>query len=207
MERGELVSDEIINRLVEERTLEPDCGPASSSTAIRGRWPRPRRSRRCWRHAGQALDVVLEIRVDPEALIERIAGRFSCASCGAGYHDTLQADEGGRGVRRVRRDDVHAASGRQCRGRPHAARGLSRPDGAAAALLWGKGPGQGRGRHAADRRGDGSDSSGPLATSGIDRARSAAYKRAASSEARYSAPIFQPLGRSLRRETWRVSPV
>jgi adenylate kinase len=38
---------------------------------------------------GKRLDLAVEIRVPDSYIVERITGRFSCAKCGAGFHDTF----------------------------------------------------------------------------------------------------------------------
>ncbi len=68
---------------------------------------------------GLTLDHVIEISVDDEAMVQRITGRYTCAGCGAGYHDTFQrptvdgvCDTCG-GTRFTRRSDDNAATVRE----------------------------------------------------------------------------------------------
>jgi adenylate kinase len=89
MDAGELVSDAIVTALIGERLDScADCG------AIFDGFPRTR-------HQAEALDLllaergrhlhhVIELAVDEEALVERITGRFTCAGCGSGYHDSFR---------------------------------------------------------------------------------------------------------------------
>ena len=89
MEAGELVSDAIVSALIGERL--DDAGQAG---AIFDGYPRTRAQAEALdlllAERGRALDHVIELCVDEDALVERITGRFTCARCGAGYHDTLK---------------------------------------------------------------------------------------------------------------------
>ena len=88
MDAGELVSDEIVSDLIDGELAALD----SSTGVIFDGYPRTEAQAAILdellaKH-GRSLDHVIELAVDVEALVERITGRFSCANCGALYHDT-----------------------------------------------------------------------------------------------------------------------
>lgn len=89
MDAGGLVSDEIVSALIGER-LDQGVG----SGAIFDGYPRTAAQvdalDRLLTTRGATLDHVIELGVDEDALVERIVGRYTCAHCGAGYHDQFQ---------------------------------------------------------------------------------------------------------------------
>jgi adenylate kinase len=89
MERGELVSDAIVSALIGER-----LDAASEQGAIFDGFPRTQKQAEALdlllAERGRSLDYVIELAVDEDALVKRITGRFSCAKCGTGYHDSYK---------------------------------------------------------------------------------------------------------------------
>jgi adenylate kinase len=89
MQRGELVSDAIVSALIGER-----LDAASEQGAIFDGFPRTKHQAEALEillaERGRQLDHVIELAVDEDELVTRITGRFSCANCGTGYHDTFK---------------------------------------------------------------------------------------------------------------------
>ena len=89
MERGELVSDAIVSALIGER-----LDAAEEQGAIFDGFPRTRAQAEALdlllTERSRSLDHVIELAVEEDALVERITGRFSCAKCGTGYHDSFR---------------------------------------------------------------------------------------------------------------------
>jgi adenylate kinase len=86
MSRGELVTDEIVIGLIEEKLVGDSAGGFIFDGFPRT-LPQADALGRLLARMGQRLDAVVEMRVDDAALVARITGRFTCGNCGEVYHD------------------------------------------------------------------------------------------------------------------------
>jgi adenylate kinase len=95
MDAGQLVPDEVVIGVVSDRLDDADVRAANG--VIFDGFPRTTAQAEALDQLlgekGMTLDAVISMEVDDEALVERISGRFTCAECGEGYHDTFKRPE------------------------------------------------------------------------------------------------------------------
>ncbi len=90
MDAGQLMPDELMIRMISERIDQPDCRGGFILDGFPRTIPQAEGLDRMLAEKGLRLDSVIEMKVDEEALVRRITGRYTCAKCGAGYHDSFQ---------------------------------------------------------------------------------------------------------------------
>jgi adenylate kinase len=87
MDAGKLVSDEIVIAIVSERIDQKDCVRGFILDGFPRTLVQADATQVMLEAKGMALSKVVEIRVDDDVLSARVSGRYTCANCGAGYHD------------------------------------------------------------------------------------------------------------------------
>src|SRR5262249_35097543 len=90
MNRGELVPDALMVGLIEDRIAQPDAAKGFILDGFPRTEAQAKALDQMLAKTGKKLDRVVEMEVDEKALTERIVGRYTCAKCGAGYHDTFK---------------------------------------------------------------------------------------------------------------------
>ena len=86
MDAGELVSDDIVVGIIADRIDEPDCTQGFVLDGFPRSIAQARSLDDMLAAKNTKIDLVVEIEVDEDILVDRVTGRFTCAKCGAGYH-------------------------------------------------------------------------------------------------------------------------
>lgn len=90
IDAGNLVPDELMIDLISKRIDQDDCRRGFILDGFPRTVPQAMALDRLLAEKGLKIDHVLVLETDAEAMVERITGRFTCVTCGAGYHEKFQ---------------------------------------------------------------------------------------------------------------------
>jgi adenylate kinase len=90
MDKGELVSDDIVVSIIDQRLDDPDTRRGVIFDGFPRTVAQAEALDRMLAARGTGLDAVIAMKADDEALIARLTGRYTCAKCGKGYHKLFE---------------------------------------------------------------------------------------------------------------------
>jgi len=88
MDNGELVPDEVVIGLIKERIADPDCENGFILDGFPRTIVQAEKLEETLGVMGKAIDTVVDLEVEKEELLVRLAGRSTCKQCGAMFHQT-----------------------------------------------------------------------------------------------------------------------
>jgi adenylate kinase len=90
MDRGQLVPDQVVIAIIDERVRESDCGHGFILDGFPRTIAQAEALQTILDKIGKSIDHVINIEVDPEELVHRLTGRRTCRDCGAMFHLLFQ---------------------------------------------------------------------------------------------------------------------